>query len=94
MPCKGIAAKTRVKIAQKTIVVIGRNEFSAKSKRDSYSYQKPGQFIRGKLTLLSVKGNALRVSEPMCKYRHSEGREKISERDSIIVYLPKAGKVL
>lgn len=34
--------------------------------------------------MLSVIGNALRVSEPMCKYHHSEGWEKISERDSII----------
>ena len=32
--------------------------------------------------LLSVIWNAIRVSEPLCKYRHSEGREKISERDS------------
>ena len=35
--------------------------------------------------MLSVIGNALRVSEPLRKYRHSEGREKISERDSIYV---------
>ena len=42
--------------------------------------------------ILSVIGNALRVSEPLCKYRHSEGRKKISERDSIITYLPSAEK--
>ncbi len=29
---------------------------------------------------VAVKGNALRVSEPLRKYHHSEGWEKISER--------------
>lgn len=34
------------------------------------------------IQMLSVIGNALRVSEPLWKYHHSEGWEKISERDS------------
>jgi len=29
---------------------------------------------------VAVKGNVLRVSEPLCKYHQSEGWEKISER--------------
>lgn len=36
---QGCCIKTHAKIAQKTTVVIGRNMFSAKSKRDLYSYR-------------------------------------------------------
>lgn len=39
-------------------------------------------FYMDTLCAFSYRGFALRVSEPLCKYRQSEGREKIIESDS------------
>lgn len=39
-------------------------------------------FYTDTLCAFSYRKSGLRVSEPLCKYRQSEGLEKISERDS------------
>ena len=41
-----------------------------------------GSIPHGCICVISYGESALQVSEPLCKYRLSEGREKISERDN------------